>query len=252
VSTTAWEEMAAWYDEKQGDEGDLWHRSLIDPPLMRLVGCVAGLRLLDLACGNGYLARRFARMGARVTAVDASAPIIERARRREAESPLGIVYHVADVTRLGVLGDAGFDAVVCNMALMDIADAAGAIREAARVLRAGGHLVATLSHPCFDVPNASAWVVERMDFTTSVWRKVSRYRELFEGVCPWHGPSGQLLHTPIYHRPLSWYVRSLRAAGFVVTALEEPEPTEEFAVGSPQAPWIAQIPLHCAIEARKD
>ncbi len=21
-----WDEMAAWYDEKQGDEGDLWHR----------------------------------------------------------------------------------------------------------------------------------------------------------------------------------------------------------------------------------
>lgn len=55
--------MAAWYDEKQGDEGDLWHRSLIDPPLLRLLGSAAGLCVLDMACGNGYLARRFARMG---------------------------------------------------------------------------------------------------------------------------------------------------------------------------------------------
>ena len=58
-----WEQMAAWYDEKMGDEGDLWHRALIDPTLLQVLGPVAGQRLLDLACGNGYLARRFARLG---------------------------------------------------------------------------------------------------------------------------------------------------------------------------------------------
>ena len=252
MSTVGWRDMAAWYDEQQGDDGDLWHRSLIDPPLLRLVGAVAGLRVLDLACGNGYLARRFAHMGARVTAVDASAPIIEAARRRESSAPLGIAYHVADAARLEMLGDGEFDVAACNMALMDIEDASGTIREAGRVLRSGGRLVATLSHPCFDVPGASAWVVERMDFNTSVWRKVGRYRDVFAGTCPWHGPGGQVLRTPIYHRPLSWYVRALRAAGFALTAFEEAEPTEEFAAGSPQAPWIAEIPLHCAIEARKD
>ena len=252
LSTTAWEDMAAWYDEKQGDEGDLWHRSLIDPPLLRLLGSAAGLCVLDMACGNGYLARRFARMGGRVTGVDASAPIIALARGREATAPLGIVYHVADTARLDMLADAEFDAVVCNMALMDIEDAAGAIREAGRVLRAGGRLLATLTHPCFDVPGASAWVVERMDFTTRVWRKVGQYREIFSAMTPWQGPSGHMLHTPSYHRPLSWYVRTLRAAGFALTAFEEAEPTDEFVAGSPQAPWIAEIPLHCAIEARKD
>jgi hypothetical protein len=37
----------------------------------------------------------------------------------------------------------------------------------------------------------------------------------------------------------------------VVAALEEPEPTEEFLTASPQGPWIAEIPLHCVIEACK-
>ena len=32
MHTTGWDEMASWWDEKQGDEGDLWHRALIDPP----------------------------------------------------------------------------------------------------------------------------------------------------------------------------------------------------------------------------
>ena len=55
MSTFGWDQMAYWWDEKQGDEGDLWHRALIDPPLLRLAGEVRGLHVLDLACGNGYL-----------------------------------------------------------------------------------------------------------------------------------------------------------------------------------------------------
>src|SRR5450755_2328523 len=74
MSTSGWHQMAEWWDEKIGDEGDLWHRTLIDPPLIRLVDKVEGLQLLDLACGNGYLSRRFARQGAIVTGVDTNAP----------------------------------------------------------------------------------------------------------------------------------------------------------------------------------
>jgi SAM-dependent methyltransferase len=243
MSVSAWDAMAAWYDAKQGDEGDLWHRTLIDPALLRVVGPVSGQHLL---------ARRFARMGARVTGVDASAPIIERARLREGHSPLGIAYHVGDTARLDMLDDAGMDVVVCNMALMDIEDAAGTIGQVSRVLHPGGRFVASLSHPCFDIVNASAWVIERMDFTTTVWRKVSRYREPFSGQVPWRAGGDHIAHTPAYHRPLSWYVRTLRAAGFVITAFEEPAPTEEFLAESPSGPWIAEIPLHCVIEARKD
>ena len=176
-----WEEIAAWWDERQGDEGDLWHRTLIDPTLFRVLGPVEGLHMLDLACGNGYIARKLARAGARVTGVDASTPVMEHARAREEREPLGIGYHVADAARLDGLGDASFDVVVCNMALRDIPDAEGALREAARVLRPGGRLITSLSHPCFDVSvSSSGWVVERIGFETTVFRKVSRYRRVFE------------------------------------------------------------------------
>jgi hypothetical protein len=36
-----------------------------------------------------------------------------------------------------------------------------------------------------------------------------------------------------------------------VTALEEPEPTDEFLELSPQGAWIAQIPLHIVVEAQR-
>ena len=251
MNVHAWEAMAAWYDAKQGDDGDQWHRTLIDPPFLRVVGDVRGRRLLDLACGNGYLARRFARMGAEVTGVDASAPIIERARAREQAQPLGIIYHVGDTARLTMLDDGGVDIVACNMALMDIEDAAGTVREVGRVLRPGGRFVASLSHPCFDIAGASAWVIERMDFTTTVWRKMRRYRECHTAHVPWQAGEEHVGDTPAYHRPLSWYVHTLRAAQWAVTGFVEPEPTPEFLAVSPSGPWIAEIPLHCVIEATK-
>jgi len=61
----SWDDMAAWLDEKHSDIGDLWHRALIDPVLLRLVGDVNHQQVLEVACGNGYLSRRFARMGHR-------------------------------------------------------------------------------------------------------------------------------------------------------------------------------------------
>ncbi len=248
---SGWEQMTDWWDEKLGDEGDLWHRTLIDPPLLRLVGEVRGARVLDLACGNGYLSRRFARQGARVTGVDANVPLIERNRERETRESLGVTYHVVDAASLDMLEDGAFDLVISNMALMDIENAAGAIQEVARVLRSGGRFVASLSHPCFDKVNTSGWSIEKIYPNTTIWRKMSQYREIAVSQVPWT-VKGQVVYTTAYHRPLSWYFRTFRASGMVVAALEEPEPTQEFMNSSPeQGAWIAEIPLHCVIEAWK-
>jgi len=250
MEPAGWAHMAAYWDEKFGDEGDLWHRTLIDPPLLKLVGKVAGQRVLDLACGNGYLSRRFVRQGASVTGVDASAPTIALAQAREDREPLGVAYQVVDAAHLEMLADESFDLVVSNMALMDIEDAAGAIQEAARVLRFQGRFIFSMSHPCFDKINTSGWEIEIIYPKTTAWRKMSHYREIAVDDLPWTNV-GQTIITRAYHRPLSWYFQALRTAGFVVAALEEPKPTEEFLINSPQGQWIAEIPLHCVIEAWK-
>jgi SAM-dependent methyltransferase len=197
------------------------------------------------------MSRRFARQGASVTAADTNAPLIERARQREAREPLGITYLLADAAHMDLLPDGAFDLVVCNMALMDIEDAAGAIQEVSRVLAPGGRFVASLAHPCFDKVNTSGWVIERIYPVTTIWRKMSRYREIAVADVPWLRVPDQTVYTRAYHRPLSWYVRTLRAAGLVIAALEEPAPTEEFMAASQQGPWIAEIPVHCVIEAWK-
>lgn len=249
-ATRTWAEVADWYDAQMGEEGDLWHRAFLDPVLFAQVGPVAGLRVLDLACGNGHNARRLARMGARVIGVDASPGVIAHGREREAAEPLGIAFHVADAVALTMLADASFDLVICQMALMDMPHAEAALAEVGRVLAPGGRFVALLLHPCFFIPEASGWVIERMGPETTVWRKVGRYLEPRAGQIHWRH-DGQIVYTTHYHRPLSWYVRAIGAAGLTLIALEEPQPPDEFVAASEQGAWMREVPQHCLIEARK-
>ncbi len=247
----AWRRLADYWIGKIGEDGDLYHRELIDPALLRVLGPVAELRLLDLGCGTGYLARKLARRGATVTGIDLTEPLIAHARSREAEEPLGIIYYVADAACLDRLGDATFDVVMSNMVLMATPDAEGAIREAGRVLRPGGRFVASMKHPCFDTGSASGWLVETTNRTVTISRKVTRYREPHADTVPWPVGEGERRETPEYHRPLSWYVRTLRAAGLAVTEFEEPEPSEVFVAEMPQGILLQAMPMHCVIGAVK-
>lgn len=251
-----WDALAAWRDSRMGEEGDLWHRELIDPTLLKVVGSVRGLRILDLACGNGYLTRRWARQGAKsVVGVEASRPTLRFARRRERAQPSGAQFLERDASDLEGIPDAAFDCVVANMALQDIRDAAGAVKEVARVLAPGGRFVFSVSHPCFDLDDRSAWVVERArerdgTFHDVVWRKVQKYREERTVRVPWRISEEETGYTLAYHRTLATYARILREAGLTIVRLEEPSPLRGMIPGSPQGRFIAEIPLHLVVEAR--
>jgi SAM-dependent methyltransferase len=242
-----------WYDARQGETGDLWHRTLIDPGLLGRLGTLEPeTRVLDLGCGNGYLARRLARSGARVVGVDRSAPLLAAARAREAADPLGVVYHELDAARLTPLADARFEVVLANMSLLDIEDAAGAIREAGRVCVDGGRFVFSISHPCFDVDTRSTWEVDTSANDTTVYRKVTNYRRPHSDRYVWPRDASVEAVTTGYHRPLSWYAHALRAGGWSIIDLDEPAPLPEFVGRRVQKAWLDEIPLHLVVEARRE
>ncbi|MBI4340145.1 MAG: methyltransferase domain-containing protein [Chloroflexi bacterium] len=253
ASPLSWEEFADFFDGRQGEDGDLWHRGLLYPALLAVLGEVRGQRVLDLACGNGALARQLARRGAQVTGVDLAPTLVARARQREARAPLGVSYHVADAGDLGLFQEESFDLVVCNMGVLDMTDdtVQKAFIEAARVMTAKGRFVFCTQHPCFEGNDTAAWVVEKVGRTTTVWRKIAKYRQHYEIMNHWRVVPNQFVRTVSYHRPLSWYIRCLREAGLAVTAFEENNPTEEFIQQDNEGAWIQEIPLHCVVEARK-
>ena len=244
-----WPTLADWFDENQGDEGDLWHRTLIYPGIMKVICQVSGREILDVGCGNGSLVRILARMGNRVTGVDGSAPIIEHAKAREAKNPLGAIYHASHAANLSIFTADSFDLVTTSMALMDMPDAAGAIKEMGRVVRRSGRCVMLFSHPCFDIPRASSWQTEwGFGHKPVISLRLERYREVFSEWLRWSMTEDYEMLA--YHRPLSWYFRAIREAGLAVTMLDEPAPTSEFLEQSGSGAAVEKFPLHCVIEAR--
>ncbi|KAI8999882.1 S-adenosyl-L-methionine-dependent methyltransferase [Hyaloraphidium curvatum] len=83
------------------------------PTLLSLLPPISGRRVLDLACGDGTWARRFAAMGAQVVGVDLSPAMVARA----VEEGGGPTYHVGDARTCGVVEGGGFDAVVASYLL---------------------------------------------------------------------------------------------------------------------------------------
>jgi ubiquinone/menaquinone biosynthesis C-methylase UbiE len=253
-----WNKLADWYDKRQGDSGDLWHRTLIDPTLLKVIGNCRGKEVLDLGCGNGYLSRRLAKLGAKVTAVDASPRMIRNAMAHDLRESFGIRYLRSDAGRLSGISGSRFDLAFANMSLMDIENAKGAIREVSRVLKRGGRFVASISHPCFDTMSSSGWVAEKtLGKPTLVYRKVKGYRKQFMEKVPWNLGEDRRRYTMSFHRPLNWYARTLYSNRMAITALEEPEPNREFVKEEQKKPGdldgagFLEVPLHLVIEAIK-
>ena len=116
-----------------------------------LLGDVSGLSGLDVGCGEGHNTRLAARAGARMTAVDVSRVFLDAARATEQAEPLGIDYREGSAMNLPFADDQ-FDFVMSTMCFQDVPDPLEAIRQAARVVRPGGFVQFSMTHPCFQTP----------------------------------------------------------------------------------------------------
>jgi SAM-dependent methyltransferase len=222
-----WEVNAAFWDAHMGDDGNEWHLRLIRPAVERLLGPVAGERVLDVACGNGLFARRLTELGAaHVTATDVSEPMLEHARRRGTAESAGIEYRLCDVTdgeALLALSHGTFDAVVCNMALMDIPEIAPLASALPQLLTANGRFVFSITHPCFNRLGTRFMAEAEYDNGELLSRRglfISRYLtpETGDGVAI----DGQPVNQRYFDRPLSLLFAPFFAAGLALDGLVEP------------------------------
>lgn len=94
-----------------------------------------GDEVLDACCGTGDLAIACARAGGRVTGLDFSAPMLERARRKAPE----LEWVSGDLLDLQ-FADASFDAATVGFGVRNVEDLDGALGELRRVLRPGGRV----------------------------------------------------------------------------------------------------------------
>lgn len=101
---------------------------------------------LDVGCGAGLLTEPLARLGAKVTGIDATPEVIDVAREHAGAMGLEIDYRLGDVQDL----DGQFDLVTSLEVIEHVADPAAFLKALARRVAPGGLLI-------LSTPNATGW-----------------------------------------------------------------------------------------------
>lgn len=238
MSEASYDAIASWYDDIV--RTDKLINNLVVSSLLELIGDVSGQQACDLACGQGRIARELAQRGAEVVGIDLSAKLIEIAKGEESSNH--IQYDVDNAETLKTITDERFDLVVCNLALMDIADLNKTIQTVWRVLRLDGDFVFSITHPCFEPPHAQ-WITNS---DGKISREVSSYID--EGF--WRSTYSEGVRGKVgaHHRMLSTYINTLANTGFKIIQIVEPLATTEIAE---QAPRFQTIPVFMLIRCRK-
>ncbi|KAK1149020.1 hypothetical protein N8T08_007695 [Aspergillus melleus] len=189
-SLVAWENHAKAWDEQMGDDGNAYFSALELPILERMILPRKSARAMDLATGNGLVARWLAKEGASVVATDASRPMLERARARtenwyqdgRLSRERKISFEVLNAASMDAWEEfisryltptEKFDIITINMGIMDIPDLKPLASALKRLLAQDGCLVATILHPLFFTSGADRQITFHENPTTGQ-REITR------------------------------------------------------------------------------
>ena len=204
------------------------------PATLSLLPEVKNRRVLDAGCGPGIYSEWLIEHGAEVVAVDASPKMVELAKQR-----LGGAAEVrqADLGRpLDFLPDSSFDLVLSPLVLDYVEDWRGVFAEWHRVLRTGGHIIFSVTHP----------------FSDYLYYKSVNYYETELVGCEWRGFESVRVHMPSWRRPLGAMLNPLLESGFSLESIIEPKPTEAFKEADPKHyEELSRLPCFLCVRARK-
>ena len=153
-----------------------------DPAVLRPF---TGLTLLDIGCGGGLVAEPMARLGFRVTAVDAGAEAIEAARAHAQSVGLEIDYRLAAAEAIAGAGKR-FDAVLALEVIEHSADREAFWRALGLLAAPGGAVIAaTLNRTARSFALAivgAEYILGWLPRGTHDWRRFSRPSEMILGL----------------------------------------------------------------------
>lgn len=216
ASRAWWDADAADYlAEHGGDIGEvdfLWCPEGLREEEARLLGDVAGARVLEVGCGSAPCARWLTTQGAWVVGLDLSGQMLRYAAEFGARTGITVPLVQAGAEHLPFL-DESFD-IACSAfgAVPFVAEPDRVMREVARVLRPGGRWVFAVNHPVrwmfSDDPGPDGLVVQQSYFDRTPYVEVDA--------------SGAATYVE-HHRTIGDRVRDIVAAGLVLDDIVEPE-----------------------------
>lgn len=231
IALEAYEELAEAYagliDKKP-------HNAFYErPATLSLIPDVADSRVLDAGCGSGIYSELLTSRGAEVTSVDASPRMLDFARQRLGED--------ADIRRMDVgktlpFETAEFDFVLASLVLDYIENWYDTFSEFHRILRPGGYVVFSVSHP----------------FSDYLYFRSEDYFLTERAGSEWRGFKPAKVFVPCYRRSLGAMFEPLTDAGFRVDKVIEPRPTQEFKEADPRHyEELSRFPAFLCIRATR-
>ena len=174
--------------------------------------------VLDLGCGFGWHCRYARERQARsVVGVDLSEKMIARAR--ESTNDSAISYHRLAIEDIDFPAGT-FDVVISSLALHYVKNFAIVCQKVHHCLVSGGTFVLSVEHPVFTALAAQDWYYgehgERLHWPLDHYQEEGPRQARFLG------------HDVVkYHRTVATYLNALIDAGFSITRISEPQPTQE-------------------------
>jgi len=250
-----WDCNASGWAEGIKNGQDYINESFGIPRFLDFIGNVSGKNIMDAGCGEGRSSRHLAEQGARVTGVDLSLQMINRAIEMEKKKPLGIKYSQSSCSDLPFLNNKTFDSVCSIMALMDFPDIAKAFKEFKRVLKPGGHLTFMIRHPCFFTKGYGflknkQGVRARLLVSDYFIRReyIERWGFKTEG----HGENNTIFAIPRFPHKISDYFNCILDEGFLLRRVLEPRPSVENTLQNPNLLfWRDNAALFLFVHAQK-
>lgn len=251
-----WNDNADGWTEMSRAGYDVFRDVINTPAFLRMLPDIVDRRGLDIGCGEGHNTRRLARLGADMSGIDIANRFVAHARRHEYNEPLGIDYQIASGTALP-FADRAFDFATGFMSFQDMPNQHLAFAEAHRVLRPGGFLQFSITHPCFQTPRF-AWVLDEVgrkvaveagdyfrDGTTRTdhWTFTSAPAEMKSRFAPFA--------TPYFEHTLAGWVQMIHDAGFTIEALAEPRPDDQALETNPELAHATVIALFLIVRCHK-
>jgi SAM-dependent methyltransferase len=217
---------------------------------------IEGLSGLDIGCGEGHNTRLLARRGASVTALDISEIFIHHAKQIEEIEPLGIDYLVASAVELP-FPDSTFDFATGFMSFMDIPETGSVLAEACRVLRPGGFLQFSITHPCYDTPyrrnlrdeKGVTYAIEVGDYFRNLDGDVVEW--LFNAAPPEVREGLSRFKVPRFTRTMSQWLNLIIDSGLLVERVEEPRPSDQVVSKRPDLQDAQVVAYFLHVRARK-
>ena len=203
------------------------------PSLQALLPELNDKKVLDIGCGSGVYAEYLIEHGASVTAVDASAEMIELFKERLSDKATAYV-HDLNLPLLNEV-DESYDLIIAPLMIHYIKDLNRLFKDLSRLLKPGGEFVFSTHHPAVDFQSSPSGDYFQCEFITEEWDMI-----------------GQPVEVSFYRRPLSDLFTALSSAGFAVLNFSEGKALEELkAISAKYYERLTTKPNFIFVKAKK-